>query len=430
MENEYCSPTYLYKRDALGRVVFWAITTNGVYDKITYGLFPIVDKIPQCILNKHTKTSISSEIKRKKDRGYVSELELNIHSKDYESVNQLADLINQKLPKFVTDADNVNKPMKCQKFRSGVFNYGKNGAIGQPKINGVRCTVRLTEVDNGLFGTTKEVVLKSKEGIRYNIKHIEEAFMKYVFCFDEFKNIAFDGEIYKYGEKNTSIGGAARNPKNPIHKDLQFVCFDLSIPDLSNEERNTLKHKILTLSRFRAKTDHNDCIFTQKTIYEHRFSASFIIVDLCDEIVYGDDQTENLRDRCLDQKYEGCVIRSKDSQYQFGYRPVTMMKAKRWEEGEFLCLDITTDVITKEIRGELKTTEYAKFICKNDLNDETFEVKPTSVHNNVIDETMTSPYILSHKDEFIGKMLSIKFYERTDKKIPFNANVFGVRNYE
>ena len=61
---------------------------------------------------------------------------------------------------------------------------------------------------------------------------------------------------------------------------------------------------------------------------------------------------------------------------------------------------------------------------------ETFEVKPTAIYNGNTDNTMTSDYILSHKNEFIGKMLAIKFYERTDKNIPFNANAYGVRDYE
>lgn len=92
------------------------------------------------------------------------------------------------------------------------------------------------------------------------------------------------------------------------------------------------------------------------------------------------------------------------------------MKAKRCEETECLCLDILVDKITKVIDGKEITYEYAKFKCRNDLNNEVFEVKPTSVYNGITDETMTSDYILGHRNQFIGKLLAIKFYERTDKK--------------
>ena len=107
-----------------------------------------------------------------------------------------------------------------------------------------------------------------------------------------------------------------------------------------------------------------------------------------------------------------------------------MMKAKQCEETECLCLDILIDRITKIVDDHEVVYNYAKFKCKNDLNAETFEVKPTAVYNGNTDNTMTSDYILSHKNEFIGKMLAIKFYERTDKNIPFNANAYGVRDYE
>ena len=57
--------------------------------------------------------------------------------------------------------------------------------------------------------------------------------MIFIIVFPEYANMVFDGEIYIRGEKVTSIGGAARNPRNPIHEKLQFVNFDLSIPDFN-----------------------------------------------------------------------------------------------------------------------------------------------------------------------------------------------------
>lgn len=85
--------------------------------------------------------------------------------------------------------------------------------MADPKINGVRCTIKYEAVDNGLFGISHEVVIRSKEGLRYNVKHIEDAFDRYVFYREDYKNITFDGELYIKDQKNTTIGGAARNPK-------------------------------------------------------------------------------------------------------------------------------------------------------------------------------------------------------------------------
>lgn len=424
MKREIVSNTILYKRNALGRIVFWQISTSGTQDFVSFGLFPEHLHSNNIIVSDSTKTSYTSQIKRKLDRGYKTAESYGITQDSYEDVNQLHDLLDNVIPKFATDANNVDKPMKCQKWRHGVFDYS-NGALADPKINGVRCTIKYESVNNGLFGAKDEVVIRSKEGLRYNVKHIEDAFMNCIFSNEEYRNITFDGELYIKDQKNTSIGGAARNPKNPLHKHLQFVNFDLSIPDMSNRDRFHLRRRIM-----RDSVNDDDSIFIQTHPREHEEASKYIIVSLCSVNIKNDEDVEIYRDKCIDYGYEGCVIRSKIADYQFGSRPQTMMKAKKCEETECLCLDILIDSITKIINGKEETRNYAKFKCRNDLNNETFEVKPTAVYNGIADETMTSEYILSHKNEFIGKMLAIKFYERTDKKIPFNANAYGVRNYE
>lgn len=421
----------LYKRNALGRIVFWRIETDGINDKVSYGLFEQLSSGSCTIISPSTKTSYNSQIKRKIDRGYKTAEAYGITEDMYEGANQLQDLLNRNVPKFATDANNVDKPMKCQKWKRGIFDYSQC-AMADPKINGVRCTIKYEAVDNGLFGISHEVVIRSKEGLRYNVKHIEEAFTKYVFIKDEYKDIAFDGELYIKDQKNTSIGGAARNPKNPLHKHLQFVNFDLSIPDMSNIDRYALRRNILMNAKLYAiNQSDTTSIFIQNSVESHSDTTRASIVSLpSDLFIRNDDDVEAYRDKCIAAGYEGCVIRVKTAEYQFGSRPQTMMKAKKCEETECLCIDILVDKITKEIDGKSITYEYAKFKCRNDLNNEIFEVKPTSIYNGITDETMTSNYILSHKNQFIGKMLAIKFYERTDKKIPFNANAYGVRDYE
>lgn len=423
--------TTLYKRDALGRIVYWQISTDGINDKVSFGLFERLSDVGQVIISASTKTSYNSQIKRKIDRGYKTAEMYGITNDMYESANQFHDLLDNVIPKFATDANNVDKPMKCQKWKIGIFDYS-NGAMADPKINGVRCTIKYEAIDNGLFGISHEVVIRSKEGLRYNVKHIEDAFNRYVFYREDYKNITFDGELYIKDQKNTTIGGAARNPKNPLHKQLQFVNFDLSIPDMSNIDRYWLRRSILNDAKLEAILQNDsDSIFIQNSICQHGCTTKAKIVALCSIIdVENDKDVEDYRDACIEHGYEGCVIRVKTAEYQFGSRPQTMMKAKHCEETECLCLDILVDKITKVIDGKEITYEYAKFKCRNDLNNEIFEVKPTSVYNGVTDETMTSDYILGHRNQFIGKLLAIKFYERTDKKIPFNANAYGVRDYE
>lgn len=435
----------LFKRDALGKVLIWTIFTDGTHDIVSFGRLDNPTK-QQTIISDSTKTSYKSAIKKKRDRGYKSAQDFGITDDDWEGIDQLNDLLLTKLPKYATDTNNAQKPMKCVKWKRDYFDYS-NGAFADPKINGIRATIKLAEVDNGLFGKTREVVILSKEGIRLRIKHIEEVFMQYVFNAygnkfnpNDNDNLIFDGELYIKGQKNTSIGGACRNPKNPLHPYIQFVNFDLSVPDLSNLDRFHLRRKALTIDTdYFNKFNHfseelptywKGPIFIQQNPLEHDYSKNYVIVSLCSQAVHNDDDVEKIRDLCLDVGYEGCIVRDNSAEYKFGSRPTTMMKAKRWDESEFVCLAIKRDVVHKLVNGTIKDYITAKFVCRNDINGLTFEVKPSAIHKGVKNDMFTSDYILAHKDEFIGKLISVRFYERTDNKLPFNANAFGVRDTE
>ena len=91
-----------------------------------------------------------------------------------------------------------------------------------------------------------------------------------------------------------------------------------------------------------------------------------------------------------------------------------MMKFKRKEDGKFLIVDIIP---------EGKRTNLPKFICKNDINDELFEVtlnKPQAEQEE----------ILIHKSNYIGKYLAlVEYRERSGiKEVPFHAKMIEFIN--
>ena len=83
-----------------------------------------------------------------------------------------------------------------------------------------------------------------------------------------------------------------------------------------------------------------------------------------------------------------------------------MMKFKRKEDGKFLIVDIIP---------EGKRINLPKFVCKNDINDELFEVtinKPQAEQEE----------ILIHKSNYINKLILVEFRERSGvKEVPFHA---------
>ena len=268
--------TVLFKRNINGKVMYWKGSVISAGEdiencrlKYTYGELntdnPIVtysDKIKGKNIGKKNETTpyqqaaneLKSAYNRQIKKGYKSLdtiiKEQNIDVKNINDLNYLIGYLESILPKYNTDANNCVKPMKCQTFKIDTFNYP---CIIQPKINGVRAVIMLEEYtptdlfsSKGIYINDKRYtsVIKTKEGLTYRIWHIEQLFNDFYDSFPEYANMVFDGEIYIRGEKVTTIGGAARNPKNIYHEKLQFVNFDLSIPDLTNKERDKLRFSV------------------------------------------------------------------------------------------------------------------------------------------------------------------------------------------
>lgn len=428
----------LYKRNVSGQPLVWWCNIDSFVDdygvtcyRLSYhhGILngTISNTFSDAIVAKSKKNSyqqamyqLNSLYERHKKQGYKSAEELGLTDDD--SSRSFFDKLNHVLPKYNTDANNCVKPMKCQKFAIGKFEYP---AMIQPKINGVRCVVMIEDYtptnifDSKGFNTDhgiKRVVLKTKEGLVYNINHIEQVFKELYTKCPQYQNIIFDGEVYIKDEKVTSIGGAARNPQNPLHSKLTYVNFDLSIPDMSNEDRDVLRYNIWNDFTAKCSSLYPPKIHIALNAEAHCMYDQFIITVLNTDKVYDDDQALAYMQRYIDCGFEGAVIRNRHAEYQFGSRPQTMMKLKKFEDAEFKCHDIRYTGNPEQGVGFSVV-----LLCENDINDLSFE-------STVVGTVEERKAILDNPP--IGKMVTIKFYERTKNGLPFHSNVIAIRDYE
>lgn len=340
---------------------------------------------------------------RKRKKGYKSLVELGIEQDLI--LNELYKKLDAKLPKYNTDANECVKPMKCQPFQLGKFRYH---CLGQPKINGVRGVVMLAITTNGLF-TFKEVVIKTKEGLIYQIEHITNWFVANIYNKPENEHLVFDGEVYRAGEHVTSIGGAARNPNNPLHKLLQFVCFDLSIPDVKQDGRLIAVDDI-----FKPFPELNQIFASQ-----HYLMMDYPVIKLCNKILHNDVEAQEYGKHCISFGYEGCVIRDVRAEYKFGQRPITMMKIKQFSIELFTIIDIIP-FNDDTVDTESMVGQGCKFILlNNDNTNESFTCNPKGSF------AVRMEY-LENKDQYIGRKAQVKFAERTINNIPFHANVIKI----
>lgn len=347
-----------------------------------------------------------SRWEKKKKQGYKSLKDLNINIESYEEeksgdVLTLNNAIESSLPLNRTDANNLSKPMKAQPY------FKEDGSVrikfpcfGQSKLNGFRVMARWEKVKENV-GTLLEtevekVVFRSKEGLRYDIlEHIEKEFTKEMFSTINIKGeqieIVFDGEMYIPNEILSEISSAVRKRNNKTEK-LKFYIFDIAISEVNQKSR------LQFLDEFRTLLINNSCknILTVNSIK-----------------INSNEEAQEFTDTCIKQGYEGAIFRDINAEYQFGKRPQTMVKLKRFQDKEFKIVDVV---------GGDNSPELGVFICVQEQGLK-FKVTPEG------SQDIKKEY-LSNKTKYIGKKLTVRFFERTKDNLPFHAVGTTIRDYE
>lgn len=406
----------LYARNSNGSINVWevSILNKGVFSEIiiSEGNFngkktETIKKINKGknLLKMNATTAFEqacseaeSRWNKKRKQGYKSLEDLGI-----DSVEDL----EEALPRDRTDENNKIKPMKAKPYYVERTEKGKKiktniplikfPCFGQPKLNGFRVMASWEEVEEGegLFKTKVEkVVFRSKEGLKYTIlEHIEKEFDKSMFLNSKTMkyDVVFDGEMYIHGEILSEISSAVRkrNSKTPL---LKFHIFDLGIEDMKQSDRLKVLKLIIDYKEGSGKLE-NIC------------RVDYLIVNT-------NEEAQTLTDQWIKEKYEGGIFRDMKANYQFGKRPSTMTKLKRSEDKEFTIMDV--------IAGE-NATDLGVFRCMAE-NGEFFNVNPEGNHE-------AKREYLVNKNKYIGKQLTVRFFERTKNGVPFHG-VGVVRDYE
>lgn len=405
---------YLFKRDINGKVIYWTAdiysATEGYLIRSFYGQIhsrftsdaakSISEPIQSVNVGKSNETTqqeqaysrLLSEYKDHLKKGYKSYDIVLSHTVDVDYIDNIVDKTN-------TGIDSVAQPMKFKSFELCKCKYPM---IGQPKYNGVRCIVSKSN-SNSLFDPFPTSFL-SKELVQYHAEHLNESVHTIINKLESiFPSVVLDGELYIPCQPPTSIAGAARNPSNPLNKQLQFVVYDLAIDNVAQLTR---------VEVLKECTNSFDSPLLK--LHSNYYKNPFVYLSEY-KIIHSDEEAIEYLDKCLNLDYEGCVLRPLDKEYAFGQRPSFNRKLKRFQDSEFEILDI----IEYGTRGQ-KVGFGCKFICRNDITGDSFESIPVGNYEQRID-------YIENKEQYIGKLAKIKFYERTINQLPFHGNVLEIR---
>lgn len=303
------------------------------------------------------------------------------------------------LPINRTTSEGVILPMLAKAYDDKVFDRCPT-YIGQWKINGLRCLIKVIKNIGDLFKPFS-LQFQSREGEIWDSLPTLEDYLLHVIpqnvLIELYQNdIALDGEVYLPGGYTINqINHFVKDPTCVENKALQFWCYDIAVEDMLQYNRNNF-----ILNKFH----DNIKVFADKDSHYNN-TERFIVLPTYE---VGDDwEAKNARNTFIDLGFEGLILRNPNAEYDFGKRRVgIMVKYKKPEDGVFVVVDIKPEGVRR--------ADIPILVCKNDINDELFKV-------HLSNSLSFQRIVLENKDKYIGKQVNIEFGERSGVgQVPFH----------
>lgn len=358
----------LYQRTAAGSINYWKVWTER--DEVITEWGQQGTDSPQ----RQSYVAKPTNVGRKNERDGVAQAEFEAKAlwtkkkrvKYFESVEDAETKLNLK-------------PMLAQEYEKRLA-QGKIvfPVTMQPKLNGYRA---LTYRKDGM------VPVQSRGGKFYGMNHIAEALQGLLPEGD--MNLLTDGELYHHGMSLQRLGSLVKKPRYPESFQVQYHIYDS------------------------AYFDHPD-------IWGNRWPALNLLaktwaglspyIHFVDTVVANSDHEVRVMHRAfVEDGYEGAIIRTMDHEYRFGYRSPGLLKLKDMHDQEFPIVGWTVGKDNVPL-----------WICRQEEGLD-FEVRPVGTAEERAE-------MLQDADSQIGKLLKVRYQERTEKNIPHIARGLEIRD--
>lgn len=257
----------------------------------------------------------------------------------------------------------------------------------QPKLDGVRAVC---------YKNNDKIVLESRGGKDY-------VFLDHIRCelnevFEKYPNLIIDGEFYfhdtsmKNVERFQLISKACKITRSEPFEDeqrVEFWIFDLWDTDLSFKQRNEKLENIIKNKKFLKLVE-------TQTVNCH-------------------NEIEEGMNKFIQDDFEGLMVRN-DAKYvsRNNYHCNDLLKYKRFQDEEWVIIG------AEECAGTQKGA--IKWICENDGKKVTAKQMGTVEHS----KKLYRDY-LKNPDNFIGKLINIRYNDVTKDNIPRFPRATAIR---
>lgn len=398
---------WLYRKNNNEVPTRWraGITDNGLIIEVEYGIVGKASRFEAYkVTQKNATAELESRYRDKRKTGYMSIEDIkddgDISRSPVEDgdINNLYQYLAAYLPKYRTNENNGGLlPMLAKSYTGKVWDKVPV-MIGQYKINGLRCFIS-AEYNNGDMFKPIKLRFQSREGIYWSTLSNLEEYLLTVLPEDLITAMieeqwSLDGEIYLPGYTVNQINHFVKDANCVENKALQFWCYDLAVPEMSQSNRLVLIDKYL------------DNRITNFHDYKEHLNNDKRLIRLPSIFITNDNEALKYRDEFIGLGFEGLILRNPSADYQYGRRRVGYMeKFKSATDGKFLIVDIY-----KEPKRELPI-----ILCQNDVNTAKFETRLSATHEY-------QQMILRDKHLYIGKHLFVEFGERSGvEKVPMHV---------
>lgn len=395
---------WLYRKNNNEVPTRWraGITDNGLIIEVEYGIVGKASRFEAYkVTQKNATAELESRYRDKRKTGYMSIEDIKDDGDIFRSpvedgdINNLYQYLAAYLPKYRTNENNGGLlPMLAKSYTGKVWDKIPV-MIGQYKINGLRCFIS-AEYNNGDMFKPVRLKFQSREGIYWNTLNNLEEYLLTVLPEDLItvmieEQWSLDGEIYLPGYTVNQINHFVKDANCVENKALQFWCYDLAVPEMSQSNRLVLIDKYL------------DNRITNFHDYKEHLNNDKRLIRLPSIFITNDNEALKYRDEFIGLGFEGLILRNPSADYQYGRRRVGYMeKFKSATDGKFLIVDIY-----KEPKRELPI-----ILCQNDVNTAKFKTRLSATHEY-------QQMILRDKHLYIGKYLFVEFGERSGvEKVP------------
>jgi len=359
----------LYKTDTKGKVRVWSIESNHLpgHYRVTHGAKDgkmqqtTVKVVPKNVgraneTNEEQQAYLEAKSlwEKKQDSGYS----LNIQPTTYGTT-------------AVTRAK-LLLPMLAQKFQDS-YKHIKYPCYAQPKLDGVRCI-------SHVYSNSVPANLISRKGkVFTQIPHINKAVGDILFKYQE---LVLDGELFSRSLGFDEIISIAKQSKKQHEKAISleyhiYDCFYLDNRPITYENRMNFLNNLLCKS-------------------------GFPIVIVPTELVNSEDEVFALHKKYEALGYEGIMLRNADGLYEQDRRSPNLQKVKSFIDEEYEIVG------GKSAIGKDAGTVIFKCVIPN---GSTFDVRPMGDH------ARRTEY-LTNLNKYIGKMLTVRYFELTKDGIP------------